>query len=549
VIRSPYGWEYFARTVCATVATLVVHAVLIVPLFLVAFAFVETEPAGLTPIRVVVGIVVCWLTLGFYYVACRLLFQPISEPKVIDVFMSRWVSSQAGVKIKVYRSSWNKTFSRCNVFASGGNIFLGIDTLALSRLALTFVILHEVAHITARGAPVRRLNAFLLRYVDSLNDLRSKKSMLLERKTPRIRNFFLGIFSLFREEMPLQAGIFWVPIRCSGIVLTAFQSIVSMIIGPLTRKEEFYADKMACEKLGSAARTAMAECALHFARIDRADSKQVAIRLAGVLQEWSCIDLHQAVGSLKTKLTTLRINAAAPSWYPTWKERYLHISKVTEKRNIVLVPRQFVQQLPIGDNMILSETDLVVRAYSYLHPVLIFCLTYSLIAVVGTLLLWVLDKAPSDGGLGAGTSVMIIPFFVVLAYGFLRGEEEVQITKCMLGPKVGIDSAWDQTDTWLSARLPKSLRTRLVIALIGPLMIVALLFYLPKLLVWIGPEPETREALRRLGKLSGRDRIALMKAFSFGPNRQLLNRDHKPRTRDFVRPCGLSVSGERAHAA
>ncbi len=528
MVHSPYDWEYTIRTLCAAFMTLVIHAVLILPPFIAALALVNAGDIGLSILQVSLGIIFFWLLIVFYYIACRFLFQPFSEPKVIDVHMSSWASSQAGVKVTVYRSGWKRTFSSHNIFGSGGAIFLGIETLGLSRPALTFVALHEIAHITARGARVRRLSSILLRYIDSLDDLRSRKSMLLERKTVRIDSLQRGILRLFRKETPLRIGLFWIPIRFAGLVLNSFQFLISMIIGPLTKREEFFADSIASEKMGTRARSAMAECALHFARTERATSKESGTQLATVLKEWSSGDLHRALGVLSTKLTAIKIKPSRPSWYPTWKERYLRIANSTSKQDSFQVPHQFVRCLPIGDNMILSETELVVRAYSYLHPLLLFYLTFSLVELVFLLLSLVLGLAKSETTVA--TLVMLvftIPFYIVLAYGFLCGEEEIRITKCTLAPKTKIDSNWDQTDTWLSAKLPLSLRTRYVISFFGPFIVVALLFYIPKLLRWLGPEPETHEALRRLGKVSGRDRIALMKAFSFGPNRQLVKRDYR----------------------
>src|SRR5260370_7774673 len=133
--------------------TLVIHAVLILPPFIAALALVNAGDIGLSILQVSLGIIFFWLLIVFYYIACRFLFQPFSEPKVIDVHMSRWASSLAGVKGTDYRSGWKRTFSSHNIFGSGGALFLGIETLRFTLPPLPSPPFPELPHLPPNHPP------------------------------------------------------------------------------------------------------------------------------------------------------------------------------------------------------------------------------------------------------------------------------------------------------------------------------------------------------------------------------------------------------------
>jgi hypothetical protein len=538
---SPYNFSYWMRATGATLVLIVLQLAIALPFVMIGFYFVAKQNPTDHELWVEIGLagIGAWLLLGFYYIACRFLAQPFSEPKVHDTFLSRWTSNHARMKIDVYRSGWGRTYSKHNVFRSRGKIFLGFETVALSQSAFSFLLFHEIAHLKAKGGRVRRLTSLLLRYIDSMEDLRSKRSVLLERKTPAVSQLRKAVWHLFRRDVPLRKGIFWLPVRIATSVLISVEPLVNMIIGPIVKKEEFYADAVAAEEMGSAARRALLECALLYEKIEGANKVEAGLVLSVLVREWAYSDLQEALNRCRKQFAALPVRCQSASWYPTWKERYLAIHKIgTAHAMVQLAPLQYITELTIGDNMVLSNSSLIVRAYPYIHPVLVLLLTVSCLAfclqfvLLVAFVVYQLVVGPVSGDYWMSfvastmSSAFLVPSLATLSYGFLLGEDQFVINKRRLNPGLRIHPDGEQTDNWLSAELPKSLRTRTVLGLFGLWLLLAWPFIIPTLVRWLGPEAETREAARRLGKISRRDRISLIKSLSFGPYGQLVNRDY-----------------------
>ena len=125
-------------------------------------------------------------------------------------------------------------------------IYLGTEVFGLDQSAFTFVVLHEIAHITATRAHVRSLESLMLRLFEALNELRSKNSPILLRRVPKFGSSFRVMRSIFTA--PEDVGILYFPMRWIAAVLGLAQSVVPILLGPHVRTEELYADCVAARK-------------------------------------------------------------------------------------------------------------------------------------------------------------------------------------------------------------------------------------------------------------------------------------------------------------
>jgi len=194
---------------------------------------------------------------------------------------------------------------------------------------------------------------------------------------------------------------------------------------------------------------------------------------------------------------------------------------------------------PLGDRVIISDSEIAVRSLAHIHPALIVLLLIyailsllEIVAVAVLLLEPVIDAIKEKAAAGSSdyypfpvthsipdvtvpllgliTLVLSAGLILIIVYGFLAGESQFIIHKNQLPATRRIDPQWDRTDTWLDLEKPKSLRTRLVVSSTpSPLVGLLLILNLPRLLPWLRQDAYALEVFRRLGKLTGIDRMGL----------------------------------------
>jgi hypothetical protein len=179
-----------------------------------------------------------------------------------------------------------------------------------------------------------------------------------------------------------------------------------------------------------------------------------------------------------------------------------------------MLPAVKTLRAPLGDRIVISDSEIDVRSFAYLHPVLIIALPILLVLGV------------SSGLVGSLLDLFVAGLIIIpVTYGFLAGEGQFVIRKSYLPAGAGLDPAFDRTERWLSLELPMSLRTRLVIASFpSPVVLLFLALNLPRLAYWLRTDAYTLEVVRRLGKLNSTDRVGLVTAFRLDPDGQLLPR-------------------------
>ena len=188
------------------------------------------------------------------------------------------------------------------------------------------------------------------------------------------------------------------------------------------------------------------------------------------------------------------------------------------------LPMETPDDLPISERIILDSDSISIRGNAYLHPIIAAITLWFVTVAVSQLLLVALGIiTQNDFGL-TPESIVYLPFqipvvglLLLLTEMFLSGEEHFVLRRSgMVGSTIPADTTSGQ---WLVIDLSRSIRSRLVFAF----------FPSPICLIGLGagdllPMNAIRfknQVRRRLFKLRGTDRIALLNAFHYSDERGL----------------------------
>ena len=403
---SPYGVQYIARICAAAFLVLTYWLSLLAFFVLLQKRIIESFQwlGWFAGIIFFVDIVI----MGYLFVlACWVIIRLVRDRQMRlsarDCELSWWASNQTNRRVTVYHSGWAQTYSSVSLFG-GRKIYVGTEALGLSESALSFLILHEIAHLTAPRARLRSLETMILRGFEALNELRAKNSSILLRRVPAAGSPFRFMRSIFtaREHV----GLFYFPVLWITFVLGLVQGFVPLLLRPLIRLEELYADQVAAEKFGSGAVEAIGACANFYSRFEgMSEAEQVAVS-AHCLRRWTFegIDgvrsaIADSVGQIKLRQTEPRLG------YPSWQERVTAIQQKARTGSAEL-DRISCKPLTIvlGDRLKLWENTLTCYVGPTFNKMRAAFIGQAVIALFNTLFV---QKTDTDFLLGFGVQLLI----------------------------------------------------------------------------------------------------------------------------------------------
>lgn len=454
-----------------------------------------------------IGTVVC----GYYFFVCRLVTLSFTRLAKSDLDLSFWATRECRMPVRVYRSAWGRTFSRRKLFRTGGSIYLGTEVLTLSQPAMSFLLHHEIGHLLARGTRWRLITEISLNYIDSVRDLGSGDSILLQRKLPSFKGRQTDMRELHKPRFPNRLRFWWRPVQWMGAMLGWVEYLLLPLLGPLVREEEFCADVYAASQLGPAAHKAMMDCAFCYSRAANLPAESVADICSGAMTAWSVGGLNAARTSITNELRAQFIPAHRPSWYPTWKERVLN-TRASPNCSSSLAPETPLTSIVLGDRIVLGSEEASVLAQPYLHPLLAILATYMALTSLAILVGILVGSENTEGVLVAPALVVpTIGVLLLLLGAFLRGEEQFSLKKWRHTNYV---PDFSKAVEWLSIEFPRTVRMRLAFAVFPhPLCLLGFAEQVEAL----RRSHESREwfrVYRRLSKLSPRDRLTILKCLS-----------------------------------
>jgi hypothetical protein len=253
----------------------------------------------------------------------------LSKP---DPALTTWASTLAGFPIRVYRSSWGSTGCHAALLRHRGRIYLGSETLLLLPETRLFVLLHEIAHLSAPGARLRTLASGLLAFFDVLEKF-ADTSRFTSKRAATVRSTYAVLRNL-RRPRELSSTFISRCVRPVAYLLIIPSEIVEALLGPSVRIEELYADSIAASWFGERSNRAMLDAALTLSKAS--DPNCRARVIASGLEAWS---IHGACNLSEAMRKGVQTNQTLhkterKSWYPTWRERYIvAVAASREKRS------------------------------------------------------------------------------------------------------------------------------------------------------------------------------------------------------------------------